>query len=200
MDPTGWWISEKLDGVRAYWDGKFVIFLLQSCQQILKINQNRILISRLGNPFKAPDWFTAGFPSNIKLDGELWSGRGKFQLAVSAARSDSPDGWKSLTYMIFDTLTSNDPFEARLKSLKSYFLTHKFVLFFDFYFLIIFFLIFFNFPRTKYAKIVSNEKCKGENHLMQTLKAVLKSGGEGLMLRKPNSLYASGRSNTLLKV
>lgn len=21
-DPTGWWMSEKLDGVRAYWDGE----------------------------------------------------------------------------------------------------------------------------------------------------------------------------------
>src|SRR5215212_8733282 len=22
LDPKGWWLSEKLDGVRAYWDGK----------------------------------------------------------------------------------------------------------------------------------------------------------------------------------
>src|SRR5215211_5227930 len=22
IDPTGWWLSEKLDGVRAYWDGQ----------------------------------------------------------------------------------------------------------------------------------------------------------------------------------
>jgi ATP-dependent DNA ligase len=42
-DPTGWWMSEKLDGVRAYWDGKQ-------------------LLSRLGNPLAAPDWFTQRFP------------------------------------------------------------------------------------------------------------------------------------------
>src|SRR5262249_53494373 len=39
-DPAGWWLSEKLDGVRAFWDG-------------------RQFYSRLGNPFHAPDWFTA---------------------------------------------------------------------------------------------------------------------------------------------
>src|SRR6059058_5282963 len=49
-DLSGWWMSEKLDGVRAYWDG-------------------RQLISRLGNTFQAPDWFLQGFPES-PLDGE----------------------------------------------------------------------------------------------------------------------------------
>jgi DNA ligase-1 len=51
QDLAGWWLSEKLDGVRAYWDGQS-------------------LISRLGNRFHAPDWFLAGLPA-IPLDGEL---------------------------------------------------------------------------------------------------------------------------------
>ena len=45
LDPTGWWISEKLDGIRAYWDGSR-------------------LLSRLGNPFHAPDWFIDGLPKS----------------------------------------------------------------------------------------------------------------------------------------
>src|ERR1700736_978808 len=53
-DPTGWWLSEKLDGVRAYWDGKQ-------------------LLSRLGNLFHAPDWFVEGLP-DAPRDGELWLG------------------------------------------------------------------------------------------------------------------------------
>ena len=57
-DLAQWWVSEKLDGVRAYWDG-------------------RQLISRQGNRFAAPAWFTAGFP-DTPLDGELWMGRGTF--------------------------------------------------------------------------------------------------------------------------
>src|ERR1700676_2154130 len=65
-DPTGWWLSEKLDGVRAYWDGT----------QIL---------SRQGNLFHAPLWFSAGLPAE-PLDGELWLGRKKFQRTVSIVR------------------------------------------------------------------------------------------------------------------
>src|SRR6266700_287617 len=61
-DPTGWWLSEKLDGVRAFWDGKQ-------------------FLSRLGNLFHAPAWFVAGLPHE-PLDGELWLGRKKFQRAV----------------------------------------------------------------------------------------------------------------------
>lgn len=55
IDVTGWWLSEKLDGVRAYWDG------------------SRFL-SRLGNEFLAPQWFVASLPET-PLDGELWVGR-----------------------------------------------------------------------------------------------------------------------------
>src|SRR5688572_16394755 len=63
QDLTGWWMSEKLDGVRAYWDGK-------------------MFLSRLGNQFHAPDWFCAQLPSE-PLDGELWVGRKQFQQTVS---------------------------------------------------------------------------------------------------------------------
>ena len=66
LDPTGWLLSEKLDGVRAYWDGKQ-------------------FLSRQGNLYHAPEWFVAGLP-NVPLDGELWLGRKKFQRAVSIVR------------------------------------------------------------------------------------------------------------------
>ena len=55
-DPAGWWISEKLDGVRAYWDGAN-------------------FWSRNGNQFPAPAWFKAGLPTDQALDGELWCAR-----------------------------------------------------------------------------------------------------------------------------
>src|SRR5262245_49752082 len=82
-DPAGWWLSEKLDGVRAYWDGtKF--------------------LSRLGNVFHAPDWFVKGFPKE-PLDGELWLGRKTFQRAVSIVRrQDKSDHWKQIAYVVFD--------------------------------------------------------------------------------------------------
>ena len=76
-------MSEKLDGVRAYWDGKS-------------------LISRLGNRFHAPDWFLEGLPE-IPLDGELWIGRKAFQRTVGIVRrQDKTDLWKEVRYVVFD--------------------------------------------------------------------------------------------------
>jgi DNA ligase-1 len=96
IDPAGWWLSEKLDGVRAYWDGKQ-------------------FLSRLRNLFHAPDWFTAGLPA-VALDGELWLGRRQFQRAVSIARrQDRSDHWKELAYVVFDAPALDQGFETRLQ-------------------------------------------------------------------------------------
>ncbi len=100
VDPTGYWISEKLDGVRALWDGtKF--------------------ISRLGNEFFAPDWFKRMLP-NVPLDGELWLGRKRFQECVSIVRTqDGSKDWSQITYQVFDMpITQPIPFEKRLETLE----------------------------------------------------------------------------------
>ncbi|MCE9565641.1 MAG: DNA ligase [Planctomycetes bacterium] len=98
QDLTGWWLSEKLDGVRAYWDGKQ-------------------FLSRGYNIYDAPDWFKAGLP-NHPLDGELWIGRKKFQDASDIARSQNqPDRWKPMKYLIFDAPDAKGPFEDRMKFL-----------------------------------------------------------------------------------
>jgi DNA ligase 1 len=95
QDLSGWWISEKLDGVRAYWDGKS-------------------LISRLGNTFHAPDWFLAGLP-DAPLDGELWIGRKAFQRTVGIVRrQDRSDHWKEVVYVAFDAPGLGGTFEERL--------------------------------------------------------------------------------------
>lgn len=101
LDLTGWWISEKLDGVRAFWDGKS-------------------LISRLGNTFHAPDWFVAGLPS-IPLDGELWIARKAFQRTVSIVRrQDKSDLWKEVVYVAFDAPSVEAPFEERLAVVREH--------------------------------------------------------------------------------
>lgn len=91
----GWWMSEKLDGVRAYWDGaRFV--------------------SRLGNPFVAPAWFCDGLPKT-PLDGELFGGRKRFQRTVGVVkRQDASDAWKELRFVIFDAPSHGGLFEERL--------------------------------------------------------------------------------------
>lgn len=95
LDPSGWWISEKLDGIRAYWNGSE-------------------FVSRLGNTFVAPEWFAAALPK-LTLDGELWAGRKRFQRAVSIVRrQDASDDWKEIVFVVFDAPATAGTFEDRL--------------------------------------------------------------------------------------
>ncbi|KAH7338308.1 hypothetical protein B0J17DRAFT_661935 [Rhizoctonia solani] len=100
-DPTGWWMSEKLDGVRVYYDGKK-------------------MWSRLGNPFTPPQEFLDRLPKDVTLDGELFGGRGKFQDTVSIVKTINSPHWKNITFQVFDIPSrGSEPFEERVAYLKS---------------------------------------------------------------------------------
>ena len=96
-----YWVSEKLDGVRGYWDGEK-------------------LLTRGGNRINAPGWFTAGWPK-ISMDGELWVGRGKFAETVSIVLHQTPDdaGWRKIRFMVFDLPTHPGAFTERNEALKT---------------------------------------------------------------------------------
>lgn len=99
VELTGWWLSEKLDGVRAWWDGKR-------------------FLSRQGNEFHAPDWFVADLP-DTPLDGELWMDRKAFQRTVSIVRrQDRSDHWKQIRYVVFDAPAIEAPFEERIEHVR----------------------------------------------------------------------------------
>ncbi len=100
IDLHGYWVSEKLDGVRALWDGE-------------------ALYSRRGNRFNAPAWFTKDFPTQT-LDGELWMGRGTFESLSGAVRRQIPDdaAWRRIRFMVFDLPELKMPFDDRLKRLQ----------------------------------------------------------------------------------
>jgi len=101
----GWLMSEKLDGVRARWDGHH-------------------LFSRGGNVFAAPEWFVKEFPP-FAVDGELWSKRGDFEHIVSIVRRKKPHaGWRQLTYQIFEVPDQAGGLLARLQVLQDYLSTH----------------------------------------------------------------------------
>ncbi len=105
-DLSGWWMSEKLDGVRAYWDG------------------TRFL-SRQGNLYHAPDWFVEHLP-NTPLDGELWLDRKSFQRTVAIVRrQDKNDLWRSIRFLIFDAPGHSGPFEERLALFRELLQKHK---------------------------------------------------------------------------
>jgi DNA ligase-1 len=87
-------MSEKLDGIRAYWDGEG-------------------FVSRLGNRFAAPAWFVEHLPANT-LDGELFAGRKLFQKTTSIVRSGAGgDAWRELRYVVFDAPNHGGTFEER---------------------------------------------------------------------------------------
>jgi DNA ligase-1 len=104
IDPTGYWCSEKIDGIRGIWTGK-------------------VLLTRNGNRIHAPSWFTDPLPA-FQIDGELWAGRGNFQDATSIIRCASEDrGWSKLVYMVFDLPGPHFaamPFEARQQYLADW--------------------------------------------------------------------------------
>jgi DNA ligase-1 len=159
QDLTGWYMSEKLDGVRAYWTGSG-------------------FVSRNGNQFFAPTWFTEGFPTT-PLDGELWIGRKKFQQTVSIVRrQDAGDLWKKVLYVVFDAPAAGGTFENRMKAIRE--------------------------SQVEYTalqlRVLYQSICEGTDSLRAELARVERVGGEGLMLRQPDSLYEAGRSSTLLKV
>ena len=155
FDPTGWWESEKLDGVRAYWNGE-------------------VFISRQGNVYDAPKWFVAGLPK-MPLDGELWIGRGQFQKTISIVRrQNGGDLWEGVKYLVFDA-PSKLVFEARMQILESQQLG-------------------------EYASVHDQIRCGSKEQMKLHLVQMSSVGAEGLMYRKPGSLYEPKRSHTLIKV
>ena len=103
VDLTRYWVSEKLDGVRARWDGA-------------------ALHSRRGNRLHAPPWFVEGFPAE-PLDGELWLGRGTFEKLSGVVRRAVPDddAWRGVRFMVFDLPAHPADFDGRLRRLRELF-------------------------------------------------------------------------------
>ncbi len=152
----GWWVSEKLDGVRALFDGEF-------------------LFSRTGKQISPPAYWIEEIPSGALLDGELFLDRGKFQETVSIVRSVKVDkGWDKIKYKVFDTPIPDTPFEERMEMVDE---------------------------MCKHGKNLEPVKHWKPSHSIENeLDIVLQKGGEGLMLREPQSEYVWKRSKTLLKV
>ena len=155
-----YWVSEKLDGVRAYWNGTH-------------------FVSRQGNVFHAPEWFTGVLPE-MALDGELWLGRGEFERLSGLVRRRSPDdaSWLGVKFMIFDLPGHTGVFDERLKRLKEIVTAIK----------------------ASHVQLVEQFKVSDHEVLMEKLDELVSRGAEGLMLHLGSSVYKNGRSDDLLKL
>ena len=101
LDPSPYWVSEKLDGVRAAWDGKALRF-------------------RSGSIVHAPEWFVAGFPPE-PLDGELWIARGRFEQLSGIVRRLQPQDaeWRQVRYMVFELPGAPGSFTERISLMQA---------------------------------------------------------------------------------
>jgi DNA ligase-1 len=197
--PQGYMISEKLDGVRAFWDGgasRGHTFVPYS-------NDHRPatgLWTRYGNVVLAPDWWLDKLP-RIPLDGELWLGHNSFQQTVSIVRGQGD--WTNIRFRVFDSPNMetvlqdgqiNNPNDKRILSRKmldwwrnkgaSSLVPHGAT-----------FCIVYDLLKDRYDDVVEQT----------TDYSILESLGEdrrveGYMLRHPMSTWTPKRTNTLIKV
>ena len=101
IDVGAYLVSEKLDGVRAIWDGERLRF-------------------RSGLPVAAPEWFIAALPK-VPLDGELWAGRGTFERLSGIVRKAVPvdEEWRQVRYMIFELPGAPGDFATRARQIEA---------------------------------------------------------------------------------
>ena len=153
-------VSEKLDGVRAFWDGQ-------------------ALRSRNGKAINAPAWFVKGFPAQA-LDGELWIGRGRFDLLSSTVRRRAPDDaeWRQVRYLVFELPQAPGIFRERAQALRKAVAA----------------------AGVPWLQAVEQFEIRDRKALDRKLDEILKIGGEGLMLHRADALYTTGRSDVLLKM
>jgi DNA ligase-1 len=160
IDPAGYLVSEKYDGVRAVWDGTR-------------------LRTRGGHSIAAPAWFLRHLPP-MALDGELWSGRGRFEALSGAVRRHAPRDaeWQHTTYMAFDMPGAPGPFSERAERLASLGQNIDWLGF----------------------QAVEQRRVASRTELQRWLQEVVAAGGEGLMLHRADAAHVAGRSAVLQKL
>lgn len=99
-------MSEKFDGIRAYWDGEQ-------------------LLTRQNKPINAPQWFTKNLPP-FELDGELWTMRGDFENIQSIVMDAKPSAkWSEIRYNIFEVPHAEGNFMQRVQKAQDYITAYK---------------------------------------------------------------------------
>ena len=221
----GWYVSEKLDGMRAYWDGGISRGMLTSqvayantLKDFRRITPARAtgLWTRYAKPIAAPDWFLDKLPVGVPLDGELYAGVGSFQRLISTVKKFEPDNddWAQVQYLIFDVpsdyfmfkpgkinnpnckleipdiraeLDQSRPPQVKFRNLKVVLdLNHVDLV-------------------TGPAKFhpqyeLPMQTDRALDALYEMLDEVTRKGGEGLILRHPDSVWEPKRTYNLLKV
>jgi len=139
----------------------------------------RALRFRGGGLVPAPAWFTANFPA-LPLDGELWIARGRFDALSGTVRKIEPVDaeWRQVRYLIFELPGAAGDFSERVQQMRAIVAR----------------------AGVPWLEAVGQARVADKAELMQRLDAVLRAGGEGLMLHRADAPYRTGRSDVLLKL
>jgi DNA ligase-1 len=139
----------------------------------------RNLHFRGGGRIPAPAWFTANFPA-LPLDGELWIGRDQFDALSGTVRKSEPVDaeWRQVRYLIFELPGAAGDFTSRVSQMRGIVAE----------------------AGVAWLQAVEQTRVSHRAALMQKLDAVVRAGGEGLMLHRADSPYVTGRSDALLKL
>ncbi len=226
--PAGWFMSEKLDGQRAWWDGGISRGKLAAEVPYANTVKDHIrkeivtatgLYSRGGNVIHAPAWFLDQLPK-FPIDGELWLGRGRFQDVEKCVKDIDPGPvWKDVKYMIFDAPEPTYLFLDGDISIRSEYKVYLRGC-------VEWWKRFYTSPGPwgicptyeavhnflcDHIKMTANLKVHTQfrmpfngpvafEELYRQLNEITDQGGEGLMLRKPSALWEPKRSWNILKV
>ena len=139
----------------------------------------RTLRFRGGGIVPAPAWFTAGFPAQ-PLDGELWIGRDQFDALSGTVRKTEPVDaeWRQVRYMIFELPGAAGDFSDRIRLMQE--ISTQ--------------------AGVPWLRAVEQARVADHATLMKQLDAVMRAGGEGLMLHRADAPYLTGRNDALLKL
>lgn len=134
---------------------------------------------RGGGRVPAPAWFTANFPA-VPLDGELWIAHGRFDVLSGTVRKiDAVDAeWRQVRYLVFELPGAAGDFSARVLQMQAIVAQ----------------------AGVPWLQAVEQVRVVDRAALMQRLDAVVRAGGEGLMLHRADAPYVTGRSDALLKL
>ena len=124
---------------------------------------------------KCPGWFVEQFPKDFSLDGELWTGRGTFEMLMKTLNSNDSLGWKRIQLMIFDLPNSGESYEVRMRNLA-------------------------NMAFPNHVQLLDVNGCRGNEDIGKYLATIVDLGGEGMMGNNAKSLYKPTRVESLLKV
>lgn len=219
-----WYASEKLDGQRALWDGGItrgiptdqVAFAnIEKDARLLRRQISTGLWSRYGKVIHAPDWWLDKLPK-IPLDGELYIGVQQFQTLCSIVKQHEPGvGWERVKFMIFDSPPiervfgdgeiNNTNFRKRFSGVIATLPKIEMPIPYRYDFEAVYSFLGGRYSENDVFQIHRQEQlpCNTkatQERLEELLFEVTSNGGEGLILRKPTSLWVPERTHQCLKV